>query len=146
MESRFSSLRGVASPTRFSSRTFTDLRRLMKVSRRDMLKTVSLATAGATTGASAMGAMPAAAPQSSGGSTLPPAFDALKPRGSRVKPVTAEEYQQRIARAQQLMTDAKPQFQAIFIAPGTTLNYFTGIRWWPSERILALLIPRPGDP
>jgi Xaa-Pro dipeptidase len=118
----------------------------MKVSRRDMLKTVSLATAGATAGASAMGALPAAAPQSSGGSTLPPAFDALKPLGSRVKPVTAEEYQQRIARAQQLMTDAKPQFQAIFIAPGTTLNYFTGIRWWPSERILALLIPRHGDP
>jgi Xaa-Pro dipeptidase len=118
----------------------------MKISRRAMLKTASLATAGAAAGASASGALSAAAQQTSTGSTLPPAFDSLKPLGSGVKPVTPEEYQQRIARAQQLMTDAKPQFQALFIAPGTTLNYFTGIRWWPSERILAFLIPRHGEP
>jgi Xaa-Pro dipeptidase len=116
----------------------------MKISRREMLKTASLATAGAT--ANAITASSAAAQQTSATTALPPAFDSLKPLGARVKPITAEEYQQRIARAQQLMTDSKPQFQALFIAPGTSLLYFTGIHWWPSERILALLIPRHGDP
>ncbi len=116
----------------------------MKISRREMLKTASLATAGAT--ANAITSSAVVAQQTSAPAALPPAFDSLRPLGSRVKPITAEEYQQRIARAQQLMTDSKPQFQALFIAPGTSLRYFTSIRWWPSERILALLIPRHGDP
>jgi Xaa-Pro dipeptidase len=77
---------------------------------------------------------------------LPPAFDKLKPLGDRVRPITAEEFQGRVARAQQLMNDAKPRFEALFVAPGTTLLYYTGIYWWPSERILALLVPRRGDP
>jgi Xaa-Pro dipeptidase len=77
---------------------------------------------------------------------LPPAFDKLKPLGDRVKPVTAEEFQGRVARAQQLMNDAKPRFEALFVTPGTTLLYYTGIYWWPSERILGLLVPRLGDP
>jgi Xaa-Pro dipeptidase len=116
----------------------------MKFSRREMLKTASLATAGAT--ANAITSSAVVAQQTSAPAALPPDFDSLKPLGSRVKPITAEEYQQRIARAQQLMTDSKPQFQALFIAPGTSLRYFTSIRWWPSERILALLIPRHGHP
>src|SRR5207302_403516 len=31
-------------------------------------------------------------------------------------------------------------------APGTSLYYFTGIRWGISERLLALILPRTGDP
>jgi len=77
---------------------------------------------------------------------LPPAFDKLKPLGDRVKPITAEEFQGRVSRAQQLMSDAKPRFEALFVTPGTTLSYYAGIYWWPSERILALLVPRKGDP
>jgi Xaa-Pro dipeptidase len=77
---------------------------------------------------------------------LPPAFDKLKPLGDRVKPITAEEFQGRLARAQQLMNGAKPRFETLFVTPGTTLLYYTGIYWWPSERILALLVPRQGDP
>jgi Xaa-Pro dipeptidase len=77
---------------------------------------------------------------------LPAAFDKLKPLGDRVKPITAEELQGRLVQAQQLMADAKPQFEALFVTPGTTLFYYTGIEWWPSERILALLVPRQGNP
>src|ERR1700693_642791 len=77
---------------------------------------------------------------------LPPTFDKLKPLGDRVKPISAEEFQGRVARAQGLMNDAKPRFEALFVTPGTTLLYYTGIYWWPSERILALLVPRQGDP
>src|SRR5579862_7611824 len=80
------------------------------------------------------------------GSSLPPAFDSLKPLGDQVKPITVEEFKGRIEHAQQLMTDASPHFEALYITPGTTLRYFAGIRWGLSERIVALLIPRAGDP
>ncbi len=77
---------------------------------------------------------------------LPPAFNALRPIRDRVQPITSDERKARVARAQELMTNAKPQFSALFVTPGTALFYFTGVRWWPSERMLALLIPRSGEP
>jgi Xaa-Pro dipeptidase len=81
-----------------------------------------------------------------GGSTLPPAFSGLKPLGSRIRPITTEEFQGRMQHAQKLMTDLSPKYDAMFVAPGTSLYYFTGIRWGVSERLLALVLPRTGDP
>ena len=84
---------------------------------------------------------------------LPETFASLKPLGSRVKPITAEEFQARVQNAQQFMAAAPeaanasgPQLDAIFLAPGTSLYYFSGVRWQPSERLLALVIPRSGQP
>jgi Xaa-Pro dipeptidase len=122
----------------------------MNISRRHVLRNVvkaaSLAAAAASTLRPASAAR-AVEPglQENPASSLPPQFNALLPLGDRVKPIRADEYQQRIARAQKLMTDTKPRFEALYITPGTSLFYFAGIRWWPSERILALLIPRRGD-
>src|SRR5437762_8232385 len=79
-------------------------------------------------------------------SPLPSQFSSLKPLGSRVVPISNEEFRARLTRAQQLMSDLSPKFDALFVAPGTSLYYFTGIRWWPSERLLALLLPRTGEP
>jgi Xaa-Pro dipeptidase len=76
----------------------------------------------------------------------PQSFDALKPLGSRVKPIVAEEYQARIGRAQELLAEQDPKLDALFVAPGTSLYYFTGVHWWPSERLLGLLIPQKGQP
>ena len=76
----------------------------------------------------------------------PPAFGTLAPLGARVKPISNEEFRARLAHAQQLMGDTSPKFDALFVAPGTSLYYFTGVRWWPSERLLAFLLPRTGDP
>jgi Xaa-Pro dipeptidase len=76
----------------------------------------------------------------------PPAFSSLKPLGSRVVPISGDEFRARLLHAQQLMSDLSPKFDALFVAPGTSLYYFTGIRWWPSERLLAFLLPRTGDP
>ncbi|MGB8541475.1 MAG: Xaa-Pro peptidase family protein [Candidatus Acidiferrales bacterium] len=115
----------------------------MKISRRDVLKTASVASG--TIAAKSMFGL-SQHPGQNQSESLPAAFDKLKPLGDRVKPITAEELQGRVVRAQQLMTDAKPQFEALFITPGTTLLYYTGIHWWPSERILALLVPRQGNP
>jgi len=76
---------------------------------------------------------------------LPDAFSNLKPLGSRVRPITADEYRERLQHAQKLMTDLTPKYDALFVAPGTSLYYFTGIRWGMSERLLALVLPRAGD-
>jgi Xaa-Pro dipeptidase len=88
--------------------------------------------------------------------TLPPAFSALKPLGDRVHPITPDEFRQRIEHAQRFMADAPPapsgspsqaaKYDALFFAPGTSLYYFTGIRWGLSERLVGLVIPRVGNP
>jgi Xaa-Pro dipeptidase len=87
--------------------------------------------------------------------SLPPAFASLKPLGSRVRPVLAEEFRERLLRAQQFMSEPPPsvasrspatKYGALFLAPGTSLYYFTGIRWGLSERLLGLVMPRAGQP
>jgi Xaa-Pro dipeptidase len=70
----------------------------------------------------------------------------LKPLGSGVKAIASDEYRARIARARQLLGQQKPSMDALFVAPGSALYYFTGVHWWPSERLLGLLIPQKGDP
>lgn len=78
----------------------------------------------------------------------PPAadFSALKPLGSRLKPISPDEFRERLDRAQQLMNQLHPSFDALFFAPGTSLYYFTGIRWGLSERLAGIVLPRSGKP
>jgi Xaa-Pro dipeptidase len=77
---------------------------------------------------------------------LPQAFEGLKPLGGRVRPMTADEFHGRMLQAQKLMSEHAAKYDALFIAPGTSLYYFTGIRWGTSERLLALVLPRTGEP
>jgi Xaa-Pro dipeptidase len=77
---------------------------------------------------------------------LPPAFGNLKPLGDRVQPIQPIEFRTRLGRAQERMAQAKPAYAALFLAPGTGLYYFTGIHWGLSERLLALIIPKSGQP
>ena len=44
------------------------------------------------------------------------------------------------------MSDLNPKFDAILLGSGTSLYYFTGMRWGVSERLLALVIPASGQP
>jgi Xaa-Pro dipeptidase len=119
----------------------------MNISRRAAFKSASIAAGGIAAGA-LLGSFPENSEALAQESTapLPPAFNALKPLGDRVKPIRTEEFQGRIARAQELMSEAHPRFEALYVTPGTTLVYYTGIRWWPSERLLALLVAREGQP
>jgi Xaa-Pro dipeptidase len=77
---------------------------------------------------------------------LPPAIAALKPLGDRIHPIPAEEFQARLLHAKSLMSQLNPGFDAILIGPGTSLYYFTRVHWWLSERLLALVIPKSGQP
>lgn len=105
-----------------------------------------MGVAGLAPGLSGVAEAQRGAQQSSGAGPLPSAFDWLKPLGDRVRPITVDEFQERIAHAQKLMTDLQPDFAALYLAPGTSLYYFTGIRWGQSERVAGCVIPRTGAP
>ncbi|MGB8692922.1 MAG: aminopeptidase P family N-terminal domain-containing protein, partial [Steroidobacteraceae bacterium] len=58
------------------------------------------------------------------------------------QPITAQEHAGRIAKLQALMQQRK--VAALLVEAGSSLQYFTGIRWWRSERTTAALIPAEG--
>ena len=67
----------------------------------------------------------------------------LKNLTDNVIPVSAQERKTRIAKAQQLMQQHK--IAAMILEPGAAMDYFTGIQWWRSERLTAVVIPRQGE-
>jgi Xaa-Pro dipeptidase len=69
---------------------------------------------------------------------------ALTSMRDRAKPITVDERRGRIERAKKLMAEQK--LDAIVLAGGTSLVYFTGMRWGGSERLFAVVIPRVGNP
>ncbi len=71
------------------------------------------------------------------------ALDSLSSITKDVVPITVEERKQRIAKAQRLLTEQK--LQALVLDAGTSLLYFTGISWWPSERTMVAVIPAKGE-
>lgn len=72
-----------------------------------------------------------------------PKENTLKNMVSDIDPISNDERQQRVEKAQKLM--AEQGIQALIIDSGTTLDYFTGIHWWPSERTMVAIIPSNGE-
>lgn len=60
-----------------------------------------------------------------------------------VKPITADERGARLEKARQLMVDNK--IGALYLEGGSSLFYFTGVRWGLSERPFACIIPAKGE-
>jgi Xaa-Pro dipeptidase len=75
--------------------------------------------------------------------SLPPSIAQLKSRKGEAIPITREERSERQQRARQLM--GENGFDAIVLMEGTSLQYFTGIRWWGGERLFALVLPVKGE-
>ena len=69
--------------------------------------------------------------------------DKLQPVTADVVPISVQEREARIAKAQRLLSEQK--MGALILESGTSLEYFTGISWWPSERTMAAIIPANGD-
>ena len=59
-------------------------------------------------------------------------------------PIGSAERLQRLARARALM--AQNNIDALIVEPGASLDYYTGVQWWRSERLTAAIIPAQGDP
>jgi len=68
---------------------------------------------------------------------------ALKKMTGDVKPIGRDEYLARIDKARQLM--GQYGIGALLIEPGASMVYFSGVEWWRSERLTAIVIPRDGD-
>lgn len=100
----------------------------MSLTKRDFFK-----LAGAAAGAAAL------APTAAGAA----ADRALAPITSGAKPITVAERKARVAKAQRLM--AEQGLDAVLLEPGSAMLYFTGIRWWRSERLTGVVIPRKGE-
>lgn len=67
----------------------------------------------------------------------------LKSMTGGAKPISAEERRERIAKVQTLM--AQQKIAALLVEPGSSLDYFTGIRWHRSERTTLAIIPASGQ-
>jgi Xaa-Pro dipeptidase len=109
------------------------------ISRRRFLEVGSV-TAGMAVTSQALAA--AAAAKSTGDSSLPPSLAKLKSRKSEALPITLEERHERQECARQLMNENG--LDAILLMAGTSLQYFSGIRWWGGERTFALVLPAKG--
>jgi len=72
-----------------------------------------------------------------------PSVDAIQPMTSDVIPISLQERNARIEKAQRLMAENK--INALVLDAGSSLKYFTGISWGPSERTMVAIIPAQGD-
>jgi Xaa-Pro dipeptidase len=75
-------------------------------------------------------------------SSLPPSLAQLKSLKSEATPITKDERRARQEHARKLMSENG--LDAIVLMEGTSLRYFTGIRWWGGERTFALVLPAKG--
>jgi len=67
----------------------------------------------------------------------------LDPTTQDIVPITLSERKERVARAQRLLMQNK--MDALVLEGGTSMEYFTGISWWPSERTMVAVIPATGE-
>ena len=112
----------------------------MCTDRRDFLR-LSAGVAGLTllSGEIVHGAHPELAQQRE----TPAPIRKLQRMTADVMPISFDERKARIAKAQRLMAEQK--ISAIYLEPGSSMSYFTGMRWGTSERMFALVIPARGE-
>jgi Xaa-Pro dipeptidase len=110
----------------------------MTIKRRDFIR---LSTGSAVAGTAILTGMTSCAAPAPQESTSP--MDQLKSMTNDIVPISVKEREARIEKAQRLMTENK--IEALLLDAGTSLKYFTGISWWPSERTMVAIIPAKGE-
>jgi Xaa-Pro dipeptidase len=95
------------------------------MNKRDFLKLSAAAGAAAAIGPRAMAA------------------DELSDITGGAVPITVDERLARVEKAQRLMREQG--IDAILLEAGSALIYFTGVRWWRSERFTGAIIPAEGE-
>ncbi|QIR15344.1 M24 family metallopeptidase [Shewanella aestuarii] len=78
-----------------------------------------------------------------GTQTQQQALDGLTNMTQGVEAISLAEYQMRIAKAQGLMQ--KAGIDALYLNAGTNLYYFTGTKWYASERMVGAILPAKGE-
>src|SRR5688572_1019625 len=117
----------------------------MKTNRRTFLQSSAVASIGIGV-AGCSNSSPSAQAQaqtSTAPSGVHPAIAGLKPMTADAKPITRDERAARVQKAQRLMSEHK--ISAIFLEGGSSMFYFTGVRWGLSERPFVAVLPAKGD-
>jgi len=78
-----------------------------------------------------------------GTQTKEQALASLSNMTSDLTPIQPAEYLYRIAKAQTYMQNNG--IDAIYLNAGTNLAYFTGMRWYASERLVGAILPAKGE-
>ncbi|NOZ66189.1 MAG: aminopeptidase P family protein [Alphaproteobacteria bacterium] len=78
-----------------------------------------------------------------GGSTAETELERLSDMTAGLAPIGPGEYSTRLKHAQQIMQDK--DIAALYVHAGTSMTYFTGTIWHPSERMVGALIPAEGE-
>ncbi len=112
----------------------------MSLNRRQFLQTTALGAGAAAVGCAGS---PAESAPAASQTAVPAAIAALQPMTSGVVPISADERQARIAKAQKLMAEQK--IDAIFMEGTASCFYFAAMRWGQSERTFGLVIPARGE-
>jgi Xaa-Pro dipeptidase len=115
------------------------------LNRRSFVKLGSLAAGASVAGACADAQSQPSPPSSSAAdqAAMPPSIAALTSMRDQASPITADERRGRIEKARRLMTEQK--IDALMLTGGTSLVYFSGMRWGLSERLFAMVLPVKGD-
>jgi len=74
---------------------------------------------------------------------LPESIRKLPKMTDGIVPISLDERRARIENARRLMR--QNHIDAIYIEPGATMSYYTGMRWGTSERMFAMVIPARGE-
>jgi Xaa-Pro dipeptidase len=73
----------------------------------------------------------------------PDAIRRLRRMTDGVVPISIDEHKARIEKARKLMRDNR--IDALYIEPGSSMFYYTGMQWGTSERMFAMVLPAKGD-
>ena len=105
-------------------------------SRRRFLQAGSVAVA-------ANAALPTLARAGERDTVLPPVIAQLKSLHSEATPISLDERRERQEKARRLIREN--DLSAILMTEGSSLTYFTGMRWWGGERLFAMVLPAKGQ-
>jgi Xaa-Pro aminopeptidase len=123
----------------------------MRVHRRTFLRYSAAAGAGlgiaarTTSGSAAQGATDRPGSQGDAGApgAVPASIRALRPMTEGIVPISDNDRRARLEKARRLM--AENRVDAVILEGGSSLFYFTGVRWGVSERPFVAVIPARGE-
>ncbi|HAF14387.1 MAG TPA: peptidase, partial [Blastocatellia bacterium] len=115
----------------------------MCTDRRDFLRLSAGLASAALLGNSTNAAVGADASRPLQQRDVPESIRKLRKMTDGILPISLDERKARIEKARRLMRDNR--IDAIYLEPGSSMFYYTGMRWSTSERMFALVIPARGE-
>ncbi len=114
----------------------------MSIDRRTFLQSSALAV-GAGVALDAASLVPGAGAGGQAKAAAGGPFSRLEPMTVHIVRIDVEDRKARVEKARRLMVESG--IDAVILDSGTSLVYFTGISWWPSERTFVAILPARGE-